>query len=224
MAPRPATSSAVRGAAGPHGRTPCLELGAREKKRVTVRQLIHRGSRTRRACGGTTCEDRPAPSATSLFFTKTSHGRRCRRGHHGTDRTTHVLPWAGQRRPGPLRDPEPLIANESEVSVCVTGLPAGDSRKRVVSDSPGCHLRSHLRSPTGRNRPVNGSAVFGATLSWPGGGSAQAWRGPGRVRRAPGRPPLRVREQPGTFGGHREDLVAGGVHGLVLGAGRGSGR
>jgi hypothetical protein len=35
---------------------------------------------------------RPAPPV----FTKTSYGRRCRRGHHGTDRTTHILPSSGK--------------------------------------------------------------------------------------------------------------------------------
>lgn len=43
-----ATSSAVRGTARPHGRTPSPELGAREEERVTMRQLIEQGSRPRR--------------------------------------------------------------------------------------------------------------------------------------------------------------------------------
>jgi hypothetical protein len=73
---------------------------------------------------------RPAPPV----FSKTSHDRGCRRGHHGTDRTTHVLPW--QTPPaGPIRDPEPLITNELEVSAHGTGLPTrGDLQKRAVSD------------------------------------------------------------------------------------------
>lgn len=90
---------------------------------------------------------RPAPPV----FTKTSHGRRCRRGHHGTDRPTHVLPRAEQRRHGPLRDPEPLITNELEVSARSPGLPTrSDQQERTIRGSGGSHLRCNARCNSGR--------------------------------------------------------------------------
>lgn len=69
-------------------------------------------------------------------------------------------------RPGPLRDPEPLITNELEVSSARTGLPTGSEQgQRAVSDSPGSPSRSHLRSPAASNPPGNCSAPFRCNLS-----------------------------------------------------------
>lgn len=86
--PRSATSSAVRGTAGPRGRMPRPELEAHEKKRVgssSIENLEPDGPMgAERARTGR----HPAPSV----FPRTSQGRRCRRGRYSTDRTTHVLP------------------------------------------------------------------------------------------------------------------------------------
>lgn len=67
----------------------------------------------------------PAGTTAPPVFLQAAHGRRCRRDHHGTDRTTHVLPWTERRRPGPIRDPKPLIANELEVPFSEGGLVHG---------------------------------------------------------------------------------------------------
>lgn len=106
--PRCATSSAVRGTPGPHGRMPCPELEAHERKRVTVRQLIHRGSRTRRAHGGRTCEDRPAPSATGLSTEPHKAGGVV--GVATAPTGPHTSCPSETRRPGLIRDPHLCIA------------------------------------------------------------------------------------------------------------------